>query len=83
MVTIRPCHSKPRADKNALPLFIERSEAPLSRLTPENYEDIAKGHEIVHSVPGVKVPLLGRGGNRSLPSTTLFILMERPIVIGV
>ena len=83
MASIRPCHSKLRVDKNALPLFIECSETPLSRLTSENYQVVANGQEIVHSVPCFKVPLLGRGGNRSLPSITLFKLMERPIVNGV
>ena len=48
------------ADENALPPAIEPPKKPLARLTPGTYVVIVEGHEIVHSFPGIKVPLFGR-----------------------
>ena len=59
--SIRPRISKPRVDSNVLPPSMNRSESFLSRLTPDSNLVVVKGDEIVHSLSGVKVPLLGRG----------------------
>ena len=50
------------AEENALPPAIKPPKNPLPILTPGTYVVIAKGHEIVHSFPGIKVPFLGRVG---------------------
>ena len=60
------------ADENALPPVIEPPKKPLPILTPGAYVVIVKGHEIVHSFPGIKVPLLGRVG-KPKPSFNYFI----------
>ena len=50
------------ADENALPSVIESPKKALPILTAGTYVLIVKGHEIVHSFPGIKVPFLGRVG---------------------
>ena len=60
------------ADENALPPAIEQPKKPLPILTPGTYVVIVKGHEIVHSFPGIKVPFLGRVG-KPKPSFNYFI----------
>ena len=59
--SIRPRISKPRVDSNVLPPSMKRSESFLSRLTPERNFVVVKGDEAVHSLPGDKVPFIGRG----------------------
>ena len=61
------------ADENALPPAIEQPKKPLPILTPGTYVVIVKGHEIVHSFPGIKVPFLGRVG-KPKPSFNYFLL---------
>ena len=61
------------ADENALPPVIEQPKKPLPILTPGTYMVIVKGHEIVHSFPGIKVPFLGRVG-KPKPAFNYFIL---------
>ena len=61
------------ADENALPPVIEQPKKPLPILTPGTYVVIVKGHEIVHSFPGIKVPFLGRVG-KPKPAFNYFIL---------
>ena len=60
------------ADENALPPVIEPPKKPLPILTAGTYVVIVKGHEIVHSFPGIKVPFLGRVG-KPKPSFNYFI----------
>lgn len=60
------------ADDNALPPAIEPPKEPLPILTPGTYAVIVKGHEIVHSFPGIKVPFFGRFG-KPKPSFNYFI----------
>jgi len=60
------------ADENALPPVIESPKKPLPILTAGTYVVIVKGHEIVHSFPGIKVPFLGRVG-KPKPSFNYFI----------
>ena len=61
------------ADENALPPVIESPKKPLPILTAGTYVVIVKGHEIIHSFPGIKVPFLGRVG-KPKPSFNYFIL---------
>ena len=61
------------ADENALPPVIEPPKKPLPILTPGTYVVIVKGHEIVHSFPGIKVPFLGRVG-KPKPSFNLSLI---------
>ena len=60
------------ADENALPPAIEPPKKPLPILTAGTYVVIVKGHEIIHSFPGIKVPFLGRVG-KPKPSFNYFI----------
>ena len=60
------------ADENALPPVIESPKKALPILTAGTYVVIVKGHEIVHSFPGIKVPFLGRVG-KPKPSFNYFI----------
>ena len=64
--------SSVNADKNALPPAIEPPKNPLPVLTPGTYLVIVKEHQIVHSFPGIKVPLLGRVG-KPKPAFNYFI----------
>ena len=59
--------SSNNADENAIPPAIETPKKPLSILTAGTYVVIVKGHEIVHSFPGIKVPFLGRVENPNHP----------------
>ena len=61
------------ADENALPPAIEPPKKALPILTAGTYVVIVKGHEIVHSFPGIKVPFLGRVG-KPKPAFNYFIL---------
>ena len=60
------------ADENALPPVIEPPKEPLQNLPPGTYVVIVEAHEIIHSFPGIKVPLLGRVG-KPKPSYNYFI----------
>ena len=60
------------ADENALPPAVEPPKKALPILTAGTYVVIVKGHEIVHSFPGIKVPFLGRVG-KPKPSFNYFI----------
>ena len=60
------------ADENALPPVIEPPKKPLPNLAPGTYVVIVEAHEIFHSFPGIKVPLLGRVG-KPTPSYNYFI----------
>ena len=60
------------ADENFLPPVIESPKKALPILTAGTYVLIVKGHEIVHSFPGIKVPFLGRVG-KPKPSFNYFI----------
>jgi len=60
------------ADENSLPPVIESPKKALPILTAGTYVLIVKGHEIVHSFPGIKVPFLGRVG-KPKPSFNYFI----------
>ena len=66
--TLRTTHlfSDINPDENALPPAIEPPKSPLPILTPSTYVVIARGHEIIHSFPGIKVPFLGRVGKPKL-----------------
>jgi len=68
----RALFSSVNADKNALPPAIEPAKNPLPVLTPGTYLIIVKEHQIVHSFPGIKVPLLGRVG-KPKPAFNYFI----------
>ena len=68
----RALFSSVNADKNALPPAIEPAKNPLPVLRPGTYLVIVKKHQIVHSFPGIKVPLLGRVG-KPKPSFNYFI----------
>ena len=68
----RALFSSVKADKNALPPAIEPPMNPLPVLTPGTYLVIVKEHQIVHSFPGIKVPLLGRVG-KPKPAFNYFI----------
>jgi hypothetical protein len=50
------------ADENALPPAIKPPKNPLPILPPGTYVVIAKGHEVINSFPGIKVPFLGTVG---------------------
>jgi len=63
----RALFSSVNAGKNALPPAIA-----LPVLTPGTYLVIVKEHQIVHSFPGIKVPLLGRVG-KPKPAFNYFI----------
>ena len=62
--TLRTTHifSDIKPDENALPPAIKRPKSPLPILTPGTYVVIAQGHEIMHSIPGIRIPFLGRVG---------------------
>ena len=60
------------ADKNALPPAIATPKNPLPILTPGTYVVVVEAHEIIHSFPGIKVPLLRRVG-KPKPSYNFFI----------
>ena len=61
------------SDENALPPAIDPPKNPLPILTPGTYVVIVKGHEVINSFPGIKVPLFGRI-LKPKPSFNYFIL---------